>query len=50
MSRTAVEGGLVATQINLVVSGDAHLLDLKSFHRIPVVSPAEALRRIPAAP
>ena len=33
---------------DLIVSGDAHLLDLKRFHSIDIVTPAEALRRISA--
>ena len=30
----------------LIVSGDAHLLNLKSFHRMPIVTATEALARI----
>lgn len=33
----------------LIVSGDPHLLNLKHFQRIPIVSPAEAIKRIPTA-
>ena len=40
----------VASNADLIVSGDAHLLDLKSFHRIPIVNAATALNRISAAP
>ena len=38
----------LAAHADLIVSGDAHLLDLKRFHGIDIVSPAEALRRINA--
>lgn len=31
---------------DLIVSGDPDLLNLKQFHRIEIVNPAEALRRI----
>lgn len=37
-----------ATQVDLIVSGDKDLLDLNSFDTIPIVTPAEALRRIDA--
>jgi predicted nucleic acid-binding protein len=37
-----------ATQVDLIVSGDKDLLDLNSFDSIPIVTPAEALRRIDA--
>ena len=40
----------VAVQADLIVSRDAHLLDLMFFRQIPFVSPAEALLRISAAP
>jgi hypothetical protein len=30
----------------LIVSGDAHLLNLKAFHRIPIITAAEAVNRI----
>lgn len=33
----------------LIVSGDSALLNLKHFQRIPIVTPAEALKRIPNA-
>ena len=36
----------LAAQADLIVSGDPDLLDLKSFHRIPVIVAAEALKRI----
>ena len=36
----------LAAHADLIVSGDAHLLDLKRFHGIDIVTPAEALRRI----
>jgi hypothetical protein len=30
---------------DVIVSGDAHLLDLKRFHGIDIIAPADALRR-----
>jgi uncharacterized protein len=36
----------LAARANLIVSGDAHLLDLKSFHGIECVTAAVAVRRI----
>ena len=38
----------LAASADLLVSGDAHLLDLKRFHGSNIVSPAEALRYISA--
>lgn len=38
----------LAAQIDFIVSGDLDLLDLKTFEQIPIVVPAEALRRIEA--
>ena len=38
----------LAASGDLIVSGDAHLLDLKRFHGLDIVMPAEALRRISA--
>jgi putative PIN family toxin of toxin-antitoxin system len=38
----------LAAQVDLVVSGDNDLLDLQAFESIPIVTPAEALRRIEA--
>lgn len=38
----------LAAPADLIVSGDADLLDLNAFERIPIVTPAEALRRIQA--
>ena len=38
----------LAAAADLIISGDAHLLDLKRFHGIDIVTPAEALRRISA--
>jgi putative PIN family toxin of toxin-antitoxin system len=35
-----------AAHADLIVSGDADLLDLKTFERIPIVSAAEALRKM----
>jgi uncharacterized protein len=37
----------VAAQADAIVSGDAHLLDLKQYHGIPVLTAAETLARIP---
>ena len=34
---------------DLIVSGDTHLLNLKTFHRIPIVTAAEAVSRIAQA-
>lgn len=34
----------------LIVSGDAHLLDLKQYHGMPIVTAAQALRRLRPAP
>ena len=36
----------VVADTNTIVSGDAHLLNLKSFHRMPIVTATEALARI----
>lgn len=36
----------LAAQADLIVSGDAHLLDLKTYQGIPIVAAAEALRRL----
>ena len=36
----------LAAQADLIVSGDPHLLDLKSYHAIPIVGAAEALERV----
>ena len=36
----------LAAQIDFIVSGDNDLLDLQVFESIPIVAPAEALRRI----
>jgi putative PIN family toxin of toxin-antitoxin system len=38
----------LAAQVDLIVTGDTDLLDLHSFERIPIVTPAEALPRIKA--
>lgn len=40
----AVLACALAAQVDLIVSGDAHLLNLKHYHRIQIVSCAEALR------
>lgn len=37
----------IAAQADLIVSGDPDLLNLKSYQRIAIVSPAEALKRLP---
>ena len=39
----------LAAGVDLIVSGDTEPLNLKSFHRIPIVTPAEALARISGA-
>lgn len=36
----------IAANADLIVSGDAHLLNLKSYQGIPIVSPAEAVTRL----
>ena len=36
----------LAAQVDLIVSGDAHLLNLKTYHRIRIVSATEALALI----
>ena len=36
----------LAAQVDLIVSGDAHLLDLKSFQDIEIVTAATAIERI----
>lgn len=40
---------MLAAQADLIVSGDAHLLDLKSFQDIEIVTAAIAVERIAAA-
>lgn len=42
----AVLACALAAQADLIVSGDAHLLNLKQFQRIPIVPAAEAVARI----
>jgi len=37
----------LAAQVDLIVSGDPDLLNLKSYQHIPIVDPAEALTRLP---
>lgn len=39
----------LAAQADLIVSGDAHLLDLKNFHDIEIVTAAIAVERIGSA-
>jgi uncharacterized protein len=39
----------LAARVDAIVSGDAHLLDLKQFQGIPIVTTAEALLRIAAS-
>ena len=36
----------VAAHVDVIVSGDRDLLDLKSFQGIDILTPAEALRRV----
>ena len=36
----------LAAGADLIVSGDAHLLNLKTFQRIPIITAAEAVTRI----
>lgn len=36
----------LAAQADLIVSGDSHLLGLKEYRGIPIISPAEALTRL----
>ena len=43
----AVLACALAAQADLIVSGDPDLLNLKNYQRIPIVSPAEALQRLP---
>ncbi len=45
----AVLACAVAAKADLIVSGDRHLLDLKQYRDIAVVTPSEALRRIGVA-
>jgi len=40
----------VAAKADFIVSGDRDLLSLKSFQNIPIVTPAEALRRVDVQP
>jgi uncharacterized protein len=42
----AVLACAIATIANLIVSGDRHLLQLKHYHRIQIVTAAEALKTI----
>jgi putative PIN family toxin of toxin-antitoxin system len=44
-----VLGTAIAASAELIVSRDKHLTNLKSFHRIPIVTPTEALARISKA-
>ena len=37
----------IAAKADLIVSGDPDLLDLKSYQGIPIVNPAEAVKRLP---
>jgi putative PIN family toxin of toxin-antitoxin system len=39
----------LAASANLIVSGDRHLLELSAYQDIPIVTPADALRRIAAS-
>lgn len=45
----AVLACAIAAKAELIVSGDRHLLGLKDYQGIPIVAPAEALRRIGTA-
>lgn len=38
----------IAAQADLIVSGDAHLLNLKSFLHVPIITAAKAIERIAA--
>ena len=42
----AVLATALAVPADAIVSGDGHLLNLKSFHRIPIITAAEAVNRI----
>ena len=42
----AVLAAALAVPADLIISGDAHLLDLKTFQRIPIITAAEAINRI----
>jgi len=42
-----VLGCAIAAQADLIVSSDPDLLNLKSYQHIPIVNPAEALKRLP---
>jgi putative PIN family toxin of toxin-antitoxin system len=53
MQRTSVDpdddvvlATALAVPADLIVSGDAHLLNLKTFHRIPIITAAEAVGQI----
>ena len=37
----------LAAQADAIVSGDAHLLNLKQYQSIPILTPAESLARVP---
>jgi len=37
----------IAARAELIVSGDRHLLELSEYQGVPIVTPAEALRRLP---
>ena len=41
-----VLAGALAAQADLIVSGDSHLLKLKAYQGIPIISAGEALERI----
>ncbi|MBI2320471.1 MAG: putative toxin-antitoxin system toxin component, PIN family [Betaproteobacteria bacterium] len=42
----AVIACALAARADLIVSGDPHLLDLKSYQGIPIIGAAEALKRV----
>jgi putative PIN family toxin of toxin-antitoxin system len=43
----AVLATALAAQADAIVSGDAHLLDLKQYHGMPILTAAETLARVP---
>ena len=45
----AVLACALAAQADLIVSGDTHLRDLKTYHGIPIITAIDALRQIERA-
>jgi predicted nucleic acid-binding protein len=45
----AVLACALAAQADLIVSGDAHLRNLKTYHGIPIITATDALRQIERA-